>query len=58
MDKLDYVSTVSRSIRFCLKVKYLGSNQFEIAIFNPTTPARAYSTGVLKIAGDFLKWAS
>lgn len=40
------------------KVKSLGNNQYEIEVFNPNIPARYYSTGVLKTAGDFLKWAS
>lgn len=40
------------------KVKSMGNNQYEIEVFNPNLPARYYSTGVLKTAGDFLKWAS
>ncbi len=39
------------------KITKLGDAQFEVEVFDPSLPARSYSQGILRQAGDEVKWA-
>lgn len=38
------------------KLQALGSDVFELEIFDPNIPARSYASGKMASAKDFLKW--